>query len=182
MLIAGGTTRALFISPEGDEAAASAVMIARDVADAGLRVLLVDLTTAGAATTPMLDGASLPGINDLLAGTARFTDVIHADHYSDCHVIPVGNADRHKAMRADERLPIIMNTLNAAYDVVIVECDPAGADNIRRLVSEGSEVLVSVIAPDETALAAREDLAGGYEGLTPVTRADYAPYPDRNAA
>lgn len=185
MLIAGGASRALFVSPEGDEAAASAVMVARDVADAGLRVLLVDLTAMGAASRPMLGDDELPGITDLLAGDAKFIDVIHSDLYSDCHVIPVGTADQHKAMRSVERLPAIMDTLSAAYDVVIVECGPAGAESIRRLVSEGTEVLVSVIDPAESVLAARDDLAAkGYEGLTLVTPADYAnpPESDRTAA
>ena len=184
MLIAGGASRALFISPEGDEAAASAVMVARDVADAGLRVLLVDLTAMGAASRPMLGDEELPGITDLLAGEAKFVDVIHSDLYSDCHVIPVGTADQNKAMRSVERLPAIMDTLSAAYDVVIVECGPAGAESIRRLVSEGTEVLVSVIDPAES-VAARDDLASkGYEGLTLVTPADYAnpQEPDRTAA
>ncbi|MFI0843213.1 GumC family protein [Mesorhizobium sp. IMUNJ 23232] len=185
MLIAGGASRALFVSPEGDEAAASAVMVARDVADAGLRVLLVDLTAMGAASRPMLGDEELSGITDLLAGDAKFVDVIHSDLYSDCHVIPVGTADQHKAMRSVDRLPAIMDTLSAAYDVVIVECGPAGAESIRRLVSEGTEVLVSVIDPAESVLAARDDLAAkGYEGLTLVTPADYAnPHePDRTAA
>ncbi|MEQ1954793.1 exopolysaccharide transport family protein [Mesorhizobium sp. CN2-181] len=185
MLIAGGASRALFVSPEGDEAAASAVMVARGVADAGLRVLLVDLTAMGAASRPMLGEEELPGITDLLAGEAKFIDVIHSDLYSDCHVIPVGTADQRKAMRSVERLPAIMDTLSAAYDVVIVECGPAGAESIRRLVSEGTEVLVSVIEPAEDVLAARDDLAAsGYEGLTLVTPADYVnpPEPDRTAA
>ncbi|MDQ6434578.1 Wzz/FepE/Etk N-terminal domain-containing protein [Mesorhizobium sp. LHD-90] len=185
MLIAGGASRALFVSPEGDEAAAAAVMVARDVADAGLRVLLVDLTAMGAASAPMLDDDSLPGITDLLTGEAKFVDAIHSDQYSDCHVIPVGRADQRKAMQAVDRLPAIMDTLTAAYDVVIVECGPASAESIRRLVSEGTEVLVSVIEPAESVLAARDDLAAkGYEGLTLVTPADYAnpPEPDRSAA
>src|SRR5690606_4709554 len=38
-LISGGAARAIFVSPEGDEAAAAAVLVAREVADAGLRVL-----------------------------------------------------------------------------------------------------------------------------------------------
>jgi uncharacterized protein involved in exopolysaccharide biosynthesis len=185
MLIAGGASRALFISPEGDEAAASAVMVARAVADAGLRVLLVDLTAKGAASNPMLDGEALPGITDLLAGTAKFVDVIHSDHYSDCHVIPVGTADQRTAMRAVERLPLVIDTLSAAYDVVIVECGPARADSIRRLVAEGTEILISVIEPAEEVLAARQDLASkGYEELTLVTLWDYAPppVPERSAA
>ena len=36
---------------------------------------------------------------------------IHTDHYSDCHVMPVGTADPVRAMRAADRLPIIMESL-----------------------------------------------------------------------
>jgi len=110
-LIAGGAARAIFVSPEGDEAAATAVLVAREVADAGLRVLLLDLTASGAASRPMLESAAYPGITNLLASEAQFTDVIHADLYSDCHVIPVGTAEPARAMRAADRLPIIMDSL-----------------------------------------------------------------------
>jgi Mrp family chromosome partitioning ATPase len=186
-LIAGGATRALFVSPEGDEAAATAVLVAREVADAGLRVLLLDLTASGAASRPMLDSSRLPGITNLLASEAQFTDVIHADHYSDCHVIPVGTADPVRAMRAADRLPIILESLTTAYDVVIVECGPADAESIRRLVAEGTEILVSVLSPADEVLAARDDLkAGGYGAPTLVTPEGSinprSPVPGRSAA
>ncbi|HEV2901517.1 MAG TPA: exopolysaccharide transport family protein [Pseudaminobacter sp.] len=186
-LIAGGATRALFISPEGDEAAATAVLVAREVADAGLRVLLLDLTASGAASRPMLDSNRLAGITNLLASEAQFTDVIHPDHYSDCHVIPVGTADPVRAMRAADRLPIILESLTTAYDVVIVECGPADADSIRRLVTEDTEILVSVLSPADEVLAARDDLeAGGYGSLTLVTPegsvSPMSPVPGRSAA
>jgi Mrp family chromosome partitioning ATPase len=184
MLIAGGASRALFVSPEGDAAAASAVLVARSVADAGLRVVLVDLTATGAASRPMLDNNELPGITDLLAGNRQIADVIHTDHYSDSRIIPVGSADPRTAMRAVERLPSIMDTLGRIYDVVIVECGPTGAGNIRRLVSEGTEILLSVLEPAEEVLAARDDLASVYEGLTLVTPGGgMQPMPpDRSAA
>src|SRR5690606_27088649 len=54
-LISAGATRAIFVSPEGDEAAAVAVLVAREIADQGLRVLLLDLTISGAASLPMLE-------------------------------------------------------------------------------------------------------------------------------
>ncbi|HTV69211.1 MAG TPA: exopolysaccharide transport family protein [Rhizobiaceae bacterium] len=187
-LIAGGASRAIFVSPEGDEAAASAVLVAREVADSGLRVLLLDLTSTGAASRPMLESTAYPGITNLLASEAQFTDVIHADLYSDCHVIPVGTADPARAMRAIDRLPIIMNSLTTAYDVVVVECGPADAESIRRIVSDASEVLVSVIEPDDAAIgeATQELKAGGYGKLTLVSPADYetpsAPVPGRSAA
>ncbi|MGE0501998.1 MAG: GumC family protein [Rhizobiaceae bacterium] len=187
-LIAGGAARAIFVSPEGDEAAATAVLVAREVADAGLRVLLLDLTSSGAASRPMLDGETLAGITDLLASEAQFSQVIHADRYSDCHVIPLGRASPARAMRAADRLPIIMNSLTTAYDVVFVECGPADADGIRRLVADGTEVLVSVLEPGDEAISATaaELEAGGFGKpilVTPVGyEPPYSPVPGRRAA
>jgi Mrp family chromosome partitioning ATPase/capsular polysaccharide biosynthesis protein len=159
-LISSDATCAIFISPEGDEAAATAVLVAREIADVGLRVLLLDLTTSGAASRSMLDGGRYPGITNLLSAQAQFTDVIHADHYSDCHVIPVGTADPARAMRAVDRLPIILESLTTAYDIVVVECGPIDADGISRLVGEGTEVIVSMIEPGEEIVVAAENLRG----------------------
>jgi exopolysaccharide transport family protein len=186
-LIAGGSTRAIFVSPEGDEGAAAAVMVAREVADAGLRVLLIDLTASGAASRPMLDSVSYPGITNLLASEAQFTDAIHTDHYSDCHVMPVGTADPVRAMKAADRLPVIMQSLTSAYDVVVVECGASDAEGIRRLVADGTEIMVSVIEPDdETAATAAALKARGYGRVMLVSPADRtspdAPMPGRSAA
>lgn len=169
-LIASGAARAIFVSPEGDEAAASAVLVAREVSDAGLRVLLLDLTASGAASRPMLDSGLFPGITNLLASEAQFSDVIHPDLYSDCHVIPIGTADPVRAMRAADRLPIIMQSLTTAYDLVIVECGPTDAQGISRLVGEGTEVFLSMLEPaDEVAQAAVKLIENGYPELTLVT-------------
>ena len=152
-LVAGGAGRALFISPEGDEAAAASVLVARDVADSGLRVLLLDLTASGAASLPMLESVAYAGITNLLASEAQFADVIHTDLFSECHIITVGTADPKRAMRAADRLPIIMESLSAAYDVVIDECGPSDARDIRRLLSSDTEVLVSMFDPEEGDMA-----------------------------
>jgi Mrp family chromosome partitioning ATPase len=187
-LIADGAQRAIFVSPEGDEAAASAVLVAREVADAGLRVLLLDLTASGAASQPMLESAGYAGITNLLASEAQFADVIHADLYSDCHVIPVGTADPVRAMRAVDRLPIIMDSLTTAYDVVVVECGPADPDSIRRLVGVETEVLVSVLESDDVAVTetAGRLKASGYSAVTLVSPATSQPprppLSDRSAA
>ncbi len=173
-VIASGAARAIFVSPEGDEAAASSVLVAREVADAGLRVLLLDMTASGAASRPMLDSGLLAGITNLLASEAQFSDVIHADHYSDCHVIPVGTADPERAMRAADRLPIIMQSLTTAYDLVVVECGPADAQGISRLVGDGTQVLLSMIEPsDEVAQAALGLIENGYPELALVTPAGH---------
>ncbi|TGQ73154.1 MAG: chain-length determining protein [Mesorhizobium sp.] len=175
-LIAGGAARAIFVSPEGDEAAASAILVAREVSDAGLRVLLLDLTASGAASRPMLDSGLFPGITDLLASQAQFSDVIHADLYSDCHVIPVGTADPVRAMRAADRLPIIMQSLTTAYDLVVVECGPADAQGISRLGGEATEVFLSMLeADDAVTQAAVKLIESGYPNLTLVTPLGHEP-------
>ncbi|MDG4877781.1 exopolysaccharide transport family protein [Mesorhizobium sp. WSM4935] len=175
-LIASGAARAIFVSPEGDEAAASAVLVAREVSDAGLRVLLLDLTASGAASRPMLDSGLFPGITNLLASEAQFSDVIHPDLYSDAHVIPVGTADPVRAMRAADRLPIIMQSLTTAYDLVVVECGAADAHGISRLVGEGTEVFLSMLeADDQVTQAAVKLIENGYPDVTLVTPVGHEP-------
>ncbi|MBZ9759349.1 exopolysaccharide transport family protein [Mesorhizobium sp. CA8] len=175
-LIASGAARAIFVSPEGDEAAASAVLVAREVSDAGLRVLLLDLTASGAASRPMLDSSLFPGITNLLASEAQFSDVIHPDLYSDAHVIPVGTADPVRAMRAADRLPIIMQSLTTAYDLVVVECGPADAQAISRLVGDGTEVFLSMLeADDQVTQAAVKLIENGYPNLMLVTPIGHEP-------
>ena len=170
-LIEKGASRAIIVSPEGDEAAASAVLIVRELADRGLRSILLDLTSTGSASHPMIDGFALPGITNLLASQAQFRDIIHSDPYSGAHVIPNGTAEPSQAMRAVERLPIILNALTTAYDTVIVECGPADPKGIARLVTPGSEIIMSVINPDDASIvksaAALQD--AGYEDILLVT-------------
>jgi len=144
-LVASGATRAVVVSPEGDEGAATSVMVAREIADFGLRVVLIDLTAAGAASRPMLESSAFKGVTNLLTSEAQFADVIHPDVYSESHIIPIGTADIMRAMRSVARLPIILQSLGTAYDIIIVECGPVDSAAIRRLVDETTEILVSAI-------------------------------------
>ena len=170
-LIADNAKRAIFVSPEGDEAAAASVMVAREIADAGQRVLLLDLTASGVASQPMLDGQQRPGITNLLAAEAQFTDVIHADFYSDCHVIPVGTAEPETAMRAADRLPIIMRSLASAYDLVVVECGPTDPEGIARLVGEDTQIALALIDPADAAVVSSTEAftQAGYDGMLLVS-------------
>ncbi|WP_157014732.1 GumC family protein [Mesorhizobium xinjiangense] len=176
-----GSPRAVFVSPEGDEAAAVSAMVAREAADAGLRVLLLDLTTSGAASSAMLDGAAPKGITDLLCAEASFGEIIHADLYSHCHVIPAGRGDAAEAMRAIDRLPIVLQSLTTAYDLVVIECGEVDAARLRRVVGDGAEVMLSAIDDlDETVVAAARTLVAEGFGraalVLPGANANPAPH------
>lgn len=158
-LIEAGIIQAIFVSPEGDEGAAASVLVAREVADIGLRVILVDLTMAGATSGPMRDGRTEKGVTNLLVGEAQFTDCIHTDLYSECHILPVGNGDGIIAVENIDHLPTILRALSTAYDLVLVECGPVGAQDIERLINEATSVQISMINPqDERIIAAIEEL------------------------
>ena len=170
-LISRGSLRAVFVSPEGDDASAASVLVAREVADAGLRVLFLDLTWSGAPSARMLESGRYPGITNLLATEAHFSNVIHGDLYSDCHVIPVGTSDRAKAMRSADRLPIIMASLTTAYDLVIVECGSADVQGINKVADPEAAVLIGVVDPSSAlVLATAAELAeNGYLNVVRVT-------------
>ncbi|KGF68550.1 chain-length determining protein [Hoeflea sp. BAL378] len=153
-LITDRTPVAVCVSPEGDEGSAAAVMLARTVAGEGLHTLLIDLTGSGCPTELMADSIRLPGLTDLMCGDISIADSIHPDRLSSAHVIPHGNANARRAMRAIDRLPMVIDALTEAYDLVIVECGAADAASVARIArAEGGEIVLSILRSDEDEVA-----------------------------
>lgn len=140
---------ALVISPSGDEGSTATVMLAREVAERGLKVVLIDMTGSACPTWLMASRRDLAGITDLLCGTAPFFETIHPDRLSDADIVPQGNADIRQAMRGADRLSMITDALSEAYDLVLVECGPADVQGIARLSRSGEqEIILSAPEPD----------------------------------
>jgi polysaccharide biosynthesis transport protein len=148
-LMASGAARAVVISPEGDEASALTILLVRELADRGVRVILVDMTGSPEIGRSMLDDGNLPGITDLLVSEKHFSDVIHPDHYSQAEIIPLGNHDPAKAMQSAGRLPMILTALQSAYDLVVVDSGPATVSELKHLVVEGTELILGLIDPED---------------------------------
>ncbi|MBN9028311.1 MAG: exopolysaccharide transport family protein [Rhizobiales bacterium] len=142
------------LSPDGDAGSAMTVALARQLGENGLHTVLLDLTGSGCPSRLMASVPKLPGITDLLQGKAAFAQTIHSDRDSTAHVIPQGNADFIGAMRASERLSMIVDALAEVYDRVVVECGPAPAHAIER-VSRNREahIVLSMPKPEERKLA-----------------------------
>ena len=145
--------RVVFVSPQGDEASVVSVTAARAVADAGLRTLFLDLTWSGAPSAAMLEEEGRPGITNLLAGRAHFADIIHGDVYSACHVIPAGTVDPLLAMERAERLPGLLQALEDAYDLVVIECGATDAQTIADVTDADAEVLIGALDAQDPAVA-----------------------------
>ncbi|MBY5837139.1 exopolysaccharide transport family protein [Rhizobium leguminosarum] len=157
---------AIAISPTGDNGSAATVSLTRMLADAGHRVILIDMTGSGYPTELMAEDPAALGVTDLLCGEAAFGDTIHGDRLSDAHLIPQGQSDVRRAMRGVDRLSLLLDALAAAYDLVVVECGSADVAGVSRLTrSRDVEIILSLPEVEETIFVAlmTEFQAAGYE-------------------
>ncbi|MGO6737391.1 GumC family protein [Rhizobium ruizarguesonis] len=157
---------AIAISPTGDNGSAATVSLTRMLADAGRRVILIDMTGSGYPTELMAEDQAALGVTDLLCGEAAFGDTIHGDRLSDAHLIPQGQSDVRRAMRGVDRLSLLLDALAAAYDLVVVECGSADVAGVSRLTrSRDVEIILSLPEVAETIFVAlmTEFQAAGYE-------------------
>ena len=119
-----------------------------------LKTVLIDLTGSACPTELMAESMRLPGLTDLMCGEVSIADSIHPDRLSSAHIIPRGNANVRRAMRAIDRLPMIIDALTEAYDLVVVECGAADAASVARIARlERREIVLSILRSDEAEVA-----------------------------
>ncbi|KAA1177794.1 chain-length determining protein [Rhizobium tropici] len=186
-LIDNGSRLAIAISPTGDDGSTATVMLARTLADAGSRVVLVDMTGSGCPSRLMAEHGELAGVTDLLCGEAAFGDTIHPDRLSDAHLVPQGMSDLARAMRGADRLSLILDALGSAYDIVLVECGAAEVSGVARLTrSKDTEIILSMPEPEEGQfmVAMTEFQKAGYEHIILMSgwREEHDPDTRRDAA
>ena len=129
-IAAAGNGRVLVTLAEGDGETApapSAVALARALARADRRVVLIDLRGDDADGVTIGQGRGLPGFADLFAGEASFAQVIFRDRSSRAHFIPAGRKPVDAAALTGERLATILTALDHTYDHLILD---AGDDMV----------------------------------------------------
>jgi succinoglycan biosynthesis transport protein ExoP len=133
---------------EGSDAAGrplAAVALARALARAEQRVVLVDLRGDGADSATMGEGPDLPGFTDLFAGEASFAQVIFRDRHSRAHFIPAGKKPVSAETLTGERLQTILSALDHTYDHLVID---AGDDMIAAIgASATAAVVVTEVGP-----------------------------------
>lgn len=144
------TRFAVCMSPEGDTAVAGSVMLARKLSDLGLRPVLVDLTLNGGPSGVTIGTTRITGITNLLCGETTIANTLHPDRQSNAHIMARGNGNIQRAMRAVDRIPMIIEALGQSYDTVVVECGPSSVESAMRLIGERTpEYIISVKHLDE---------------------------------
>jgi Mrp family chromosome partitioning ATPase len=159
---------AVAVSLSGDAGSTSTVILARTVAELGRKTILIDMTGSALPTRLMAEHVRQPGITDLLCGEVSIADTIHGDRLSEAHILPHGNANAKRAMRAAERLGMIVDSLANAYDLVIVECGPANVEGVKRLARSGqTEIILSAhdASNEDIEKVATSFIDAGYEDV-----------------
>ncbi|WP_137135145.1 Wzz/FepE/Etk N-terminal domain-containing protein [Rhizobium sp. FKY42] len=156
LLTRTGLPMAISVSPTGDDGSTATVLLAREIAEMGRSVVLVDMSGSACPTRLMASNAQLPGITDLLCGTTPFGETIHPDRLSDAHIIPQGGADPAQAMRGADRLGMIFDALTGAYDIVIIECGRAEPRSLVRLTKNNPmQIVLSLAGAGEEVIASQ---------------------------
>lgn len=99
----------------------AAVALARALARADRRVVLVDLRGDGADGATMGQAADLPGFTDLFTGEASFAQAIFRDRRSRAHFIPSGRQPLVAGMLTSDRLATILDALDHTYDHLVID-------------------------------------------------------------
>jgi uncharacterized protein involved in exopolysaccharide biosynthesis/Mrp family chromosome partitioning ATPase len=145
----------------------TAVALARDLAS-DRRVVLVDLALDRPKLATITPDPRMPGIADLVRGSASFGQIIARDRHSRAQVIPAGRAGMQAAdVIGSERLKIAIDALTRSYDHVIIDASAtphALDDKIARLAP--CAVLVASGLAANKADAVRDHLANA--GFTDI--------------
>jgi polysaccharide biosynthesis transport protein len=117
----------LLISSVPDEGKTTvALALARQQAQAGVRVLLVDADVRGSQLAARVPGlAAFPGFGETLAGAAKLDEVIQRDALSDAHIIVAGKSEIDWLdIGQAEAIRGLFAALRGQYQLIIVEAAP----------------------------------------------------------
>jgi len=141
-IVTGGKRRILVTLAEQEGAGGrplAAAALARALARADRRTVLVDLRGDGANGAAMGEGTDLPGFTDLFDGAASFAQVIFRDRRSRAHFIPVGRLPITPDALSGERMATILAALDHTYDHLIID---AGDELIEGIAPSVDTVMV----------------------------------------
>jgi len=151
----------------------TAVNTAACVAEAGLRVLLIDIDPQCNATVGLgVDKNTSPSIYDVLAGTASISEAAVPTDVSDLSLVPASpelagaTVELPRMAGSEMRLRDALGGVREAYDFTFLDCPPSlGPLTVGALVAADK-----VIVPVQTEYYALEGLAGLLDTLELIKR------------
>jgi capsular exopolysaccharide synthesis family protein len=125
--------------------------LAKSASNNGLRVLLVDTAMRRPVLSSHLKMDKLPGLVDLLRGTARPQDIIHYSTEAGCMTLPSGGqTDNPVDLLGSDRLKWIFDSVRNLFDYIVVDSPPASVVIDPIILSEFSDTLLYVVRWNST--------------------------------
>jgi succinoglycan biosynthesis transport protein ExoP len=162
------------------DTATTAIALARNLAQQ-TRVVLVGLahSPSGAPQLSRIaSDPSIPGLAELVEGTASFGQIITRDRYSRVHLIMAGHAQVDAAaLMSSQRLSITIEALGRSYDHVIIDAGTAGETVIERFANLAPRaVLVAPELDNAQTVSVREHLlSAGFAKVSVLVNAPQGP-------
>jgi Mrp family chromosome partitioning ATPase len=161
-----------------------AVLLARTFAGKG-KVVLLDLAPGGPGLSALGADPSVPGISELVAGSASFGEIIGRDRHSGTHFIAAGQPSADVAsMVQSPRLVITVEALARSYDHVVINAGTLPDLPLEAIAALAAQAVLVVDAPDDPiSAAAQEHLpAAGFSAVNVLQGWSLAPGADGSAA
>lgn len=147
------------------------INVAYNLAKSGKSVLLIDLDPQGNATSGLGLHKNGLTVRDVLTGTAALTDAVQATSYKNLSVLPTDSAlatlETEIASAKDRAIRLKQVLVDAAYDVVLIDCPPS----LGLLTVNALTAATSVIIPVQTEYYALEGLGQLLETMKLVRQA-----------
>jgi Mrp family chromosome partitioning ATPase len=158
----------------------TAITLARGLVRRG-RVVLIDLAVGAPNLSVIATDPAVPGISELVRGTASFGQIITCDRYSNVHLIMTGRVegDVH-AIMASRRLSITLEALARSYDHVVIDAGAVADASLDRFANLAPRAVLVASEPDSPATnSAREHLIeAGFSNVTVLLGAPLGPQSD----
>jgi Mrp family chromosome partitioning ATPase len=143
----------------GQEMAAAAVALSRQLSAAGLKTILLDLDYRHAIIPDLMRLPAAQGLTDLVAGKADFAAIMQRDASSQLQVIRYGKVQPGSIAILAQRMENITRTLAGIYDAVIIHAGEASPQSLLLMKGCGAAIIfataerMAVLAPATQSLA-----------------------------
>ncbi len=122
----GGYRSLVTGASDGADGSATAIALAKGLADTGQPVILVEWTYGESLLATALDVPEHPGTSELISGQSSFEEVISGLPGTQCHVIAAGrNLMKTFASQDPDQINLVLDALDEAYAHIVVTGDHA---------------------------------------------------------
>jgi uncharacterized protein involved in exopolysaccharide biosynthesis/Mrp family chromosome partitioning ATPase len=161
-----------------------AVLLSRTLAGKG-KVILLDLAPAGPGLSALGADPTVPGISELVAGSASFGEIIARDRHSGTHFIAAGQPSADMAsMVQSPRLVITVEALARSYDHVVINAGTLPDMPLEAIAALAPQAVLVADVPDDPISAAAQEhlLAAGFSAVNVLQGWSSAPAADGSTA